>query len=54
MFTFTAFIRHKDRAFAISIIVTADNLKAAFDKAKGWFGSNYEYFKIISYERIGD
>jgi len=54
MFVFTAFIKHKNRVFTADLQVTADSLKAAFDKAKGWFRSNYEYFEIISYKRIGD
>lgn len=54
MFTFTVFIRHKDRAFAISIIVTADSLKEAFDKAKAEFNLRYEAFEILSFSRMED
>lgn len=53
-YSFTAFVRHNDRAFAAELQVQAETLMQAFEEAKKEFALRYSFFEIISFCFIED
>lgn len=53
-YSFTAFVRHNDRAFSVELMVQAETLMQAFEEAKKEFALRYSFFEIISFCFIED
>lgn len=53
-YSFTAFVRHNDRAFTVELKIQAETLMQAFDEAKKEFAQRYSFFEIIMFSFIKD